>query len=265
MSTLRKGSQGEEVTKLQKLLNEKGNYGLETDGKFGSGTEAAVEDFQRKNALDVDGVVGSGTWAALENYVKPSLGSSLAGAAVAATSSAVKVNPEYANQSTWDPKTDERIESLYPELRALAKELIIRLEQEKGIKLRVTSGFRSYKEQNELYAKGRTTQQLRDKGITDVEGRPDKSKVTNALGGTSFHNFGLAIDIVEIKDGKALWTNDNWETIGAFGESVGWEWGGRWKSFLDRPHFQVVYGKSTSALRKLNSSSAQSGSDIKIK
>ena len=60
------GSQGSEVTELQKLLNQSGNnYNLAEDGIFGSKTQAAVKDYQTKNNLAVDGIVGNNTWGAL--------------------------------------------------------------------------------------------------------------------------------------------------------------------------------------------------------
>ena len=65
-STLKRGSKGNEVKKLQKRLNELG-YGLTVDGDFGANTENAVKDFQNKNGLSVDGVVGSKTWAKLNS------------------------------------------------------------------------------------------------------------------------------------------------------------------------------------------------------
>ena len=58
------GSQGSEVTELQKLLNQNG-YQLDEDGIYGSNTLAAVKDYQQKNNLDVDGIVGNNTWGAL--------------------------------------------------------------------------------------------------------------------------------------------------------------------------------------------------------
>lgn len=63
--TLRRGSQGDEVADLQMLLNSKYGYKLDIDGDFGSKTESAVKDFQRKQGLTVDGIVGPKTWKAL--------------------------------------------------------------------------------------------------------------------------------------------------------------------------------------------------------
>lgn len=68
MATIRNqvsyGSQGSDVTELQKLLNQNG-YGLNEDGIFGDKTQAAVKDYQQKNNLNVDGIVGTNTWGSL--------------------------------------------------------------------------------------------------------------------------------------------------------------------------------------------------------
>lgn len=55
------GSSGEEVRKLQEALNAQGGYGLDTDGVYGSKTQAAVRDYQSKNGLSVDGIAGVNT------------------------------------------------------------------------------------------------------------------------------------------------------------------------------------------------------------
>lgn len=66
------GSQGSDVTELQKLLNKNG-YTLDEDGIFGDKTQAAVKDYQQKNNLDVDGIVGNNTWGALTKVSTPSV------------------------------------------------------------------------------------------------------------------------------------------------------------------------------------------------
>lgn len=63
--TLRRGSQGDDVADLQMLLNSKFGYDLEVDGDYGSKTEAAVKDFQKKHGLTADGICGPKTWKAL--------------------------------------------------------------------------------------------------------------------------------------------------------------------------------------------------------
>lgn len=66
-STLRNGSTGGNVRKLQETLNVFG-AGLAVDGIFGPKTEAAVRAFQKAHKLDVDGIVGPKTWEALDAY-----------------------------------------------------------------------------------------------------------------------------------------------------------------------------------------------------
>ena len=62
METIRKGSQGIAVTKLQTLLTDLG-YKIGTiDGIFGAKTEVALKDYQSKNGLKADGICGPATW-----------------------------------------------------------------------------------------------------------------------------------------------------------------------------------------------------------
>ena len=69
------GSTGSDVTALQQMLNKAG-YSLSVDGIFGSGTDTAVRDFQRKHGMVGDGIAGPKTWAALEKVGSGSSGSS---------------------------------------------------------------------------------------------------------------------------------------------------------------------------------------------
>ncbi|MCA9518267.1 MAG: peptidoglycan-binding protein [Myxococcales bacterium] len=63
---LRRGSRGQAVVKLQKLLAQHGNSPGPIDGDFGPKTLAAVRHFQAGHHLGVDGIVGPKTWGALE-------------------------------------------------------------------------------------------------------------------------------------------------------------------------------------------------------
>jgi peptidoglycan hydrolase-like protein with peptidoglycan-binding domain len=65
MPELRRGSQGETVTTLQRVLALSGDYTNVVDGIFSSKTEAAVRSFQRRCGLVTDGIVGFHTWHAL--------------------------------------------------------------------------------------------------------------------------------------------------------------------------------------------------------
>lgn len=139
---------------------------------------------------------------------------------------------------TWDTATNNRIAKLHPKIRCAVKNFINEVDKTMGIKLRVIQGFRTYAEQNALYAQGRTT-----KG----------KKVTNAKGGQSNHNFGLAIDVAEIKNGNIDWNEQEkvLAKIAPIGKKWGFEWGGDWKSIVDKPHFEMMFGKSLADLRKL--------------
>ena len=59
METIKKGSKGEAVRTLQRLL------GIKVDGDFGPATEKAVVQFQKSKGITADGIVGNKTWALL--------------------------------------------------------------------------------------------------------------------------------------------------------------------------------------------------------
>lgn len=65
-STIKRGSRGDDVERLQTMLNNAG-YSLDVDGIFGEKTQSAVRQYQRNQGLDVDGIVGTNTWSALSS------------------------------------------------------------------------------------------------------------------------------------------------------------------------------------------------------
>lgn len=155
-----------------------------------------------------------------------------------------------------DKVTLERIQLLHPKVReeakALYKELCEALTGKAMCRFSYT--LRTFAEQDGLYAQGRT--------------KPG-SIVTKAKGGQSYHNYGLAIDIVLIvdKDGNgsyesASWDNkidfdgdgqSDWMEVVEIFKRYGWEWGGDWR-FKDTPHFQKTFGYSINdLLTKYNS------------
>lgn len=113
--------------------------------------------------------------------------------------------------------------------------LFLRKCREEHIHVHITSTYRSFDEQDALYAQGRT--------------KPG-GKVTNAKGGQSYHNYRLAFDVVPIVNNVAVWDNEKlWVALGEIGISIGLEWGGSWKSFKDKPHFQYTQGLTLADLQ----------------
>ncbi len=140
-------------------------------------------------------------------------------------------------QTIWDKITERRINKLHPMIRDKVRAFIA-AAQDQDIFLRITSGLRTWGEQQKLYDQGRTAESKEKK----------EPIVTQTKPGQSFHNYGLAFDVVEIKDGTALWDNPNWAKIGALGKTFGFEWGGEWSGFQDLPHFEYPPGVPASKL-----------------
>lgn len=117
-----------------------------------------------------------------------------------------------------------------------------------GIDVLVVSTLRDAEAQNLLYAQGRTRAQLDRAGLTGVDPRPGLI-VTNARGGESIHNYGLAWDAVPLRNGKPIWQDvaapDRavWMALGRIAEACGISWSGRWTGKLrELGHFQFTDG-----------------------
>lgn len=144
--------------------------------------------------------------------------------------------------------------------------------REAGLGVLVTCCVRSFAEQADLYAIGRTKRgnpcscgQKRNPVGTCVK-HPLGLRVTNADAGRSWHNWGRAIDVVPLRHGKPVWgvsgdgidddpwddeTDDLelWQRVGAIGKACGLEWAGDWRGPMrEFPHFQFTGGLSLSAL-----------------
>ncbi len=117
---------------------------------------------------------------------------------------------------------------------------IKRISAEEGILCDLYSGLRLWDEQNKIYALGRTVKN--PDGFNRLT-KPLGNIVTQAEGGYSWHNFGVAGDMV-FKTSAGKWTWDGpVERLGEIGKSVGLEWGGDWKGAKrDVPHFQLTGG-----------------------
>ncbi|MFH1387467.1 MAG: M15 family metallopeptidase [bacterium] len=118
---------------------------------------------------------------------------------------------------------DPKIEKLYPGLREHAYNF---MEDARKINAYLFCGVRTFEEQAGLYAQGRSKP-----GII----------ITNAGPGYSYHNYGLAIDVVFKNKNGWTWNSERWNELGRLGNGRAFEWGGSWTKFPDRPHFQIIY------------------------
>lgn len=138
---------------------------------------------------------------------------------------------------TWDKKSNEVISQLHPKIRQRATDFVNDLKNQ-GITYRLYSGNRSFDEQAKLYGKGRTAQELISLNVDEKYAKPSEAIVTKAKPGSSFHNYGLAFDGVEIKDNKAIWSSPNESQIVNTAKQYGFYWGGNFTSLKDTPHFE---------------------------
>ena len=135
-----------------------------------------------------------------------------------------------------DATSQARIAQVHSELAERVRRMYDELWAE-GIVIHVVQGLRTYQEQDALYAKGRTT---------------PGPIVTNARGGRSYHNYGLAVDIVPAITPAGVWTPD-WKSrdqrhqltphygrMVEVGTSLGLVSGSHWVKLCDDPHFQLT-------------------------
>lgn len=126
------------------------------------------------------------------------------------------------------------INDLTPAVAELCRQFVNKCK-EQNIDVIITSTYRDHESQNALYAQGRTT---------------SGSKVTNAKGGQSYHNFRVAFDFCPIVAGKAQWNDTaTFTKCGEIAESLGLEWAGRWLNFKELAHCQFDEGKTLAQLR----------------
>ncbi len=172
-------------------------------------TEAMIRAVQRKLGIEVDGKAGPQTWGAIyQHIVRPQ-----AAATVAFTASGDKANA----------RSERVIATLLPHVKPYARALFFKAH-DNGIPINIISGTRTFGEQDALYAQGRTAP-------GDI--------VTNARGGYSNHNFGIAFDIGVFSGNRYLPESPLYKAVGALGMELGLEWGGNWKTIVDQAHFQL--------------------------
>jgi peptidoglycan L-alanyl-D-glutamate endopeptidase CwlK len=128
-----------------------------------------------------------------------------------------------------ETKSLDRLQLLHPAIRkdAIAAYREAVKQTPKGVHPFVVQTLRTFEEQDLLYQKGRT--------------RPGPV-VTNARAGSSYHNYGLALDFCLEVNGKLMWTvNKDWMTVVTIFKSYGFDWGGDWSNFKDYPHLEKTF------------------------
>ena len=111
------------------------------------------------------------------------------------------------------------------------------------VQMIVTQGLRTFEEQDKLFNQ--------------------KPKVTNAKGGQSIHNYGLAFDFCLVKGKTTIWDvakdydgdkKADWMEVVEYFKSLGYKWGGDFRSISDKPHFEKTFGKTWQELLELKKS-----------
>jgi len=139
-----------------------------------------------------------------------------------------------AQSGMFDARSERCLRTLHPRAQEAARRFLARARAG-GADVRIISGTRSYQEQNTLYRRGRY-------------GTPGP-KVTNARGGQSNHNFGIAWDVGVFVNGAYSQDETLYDTVAAGASAPEIEWGGNWATFKDRPHYQLALPLSLAEIR----------------
>jgi len=122
-----------------------------------------------------------------------------------------------------------RLRGVHPALVEAVKGLLDEMESI-GHPMMVAQGLRTTLQQQALYAQGRTA-----KGpiVTNADGVTTKSNHQAKNDG-----YGHAVDLAFV-DAEPFADRHPWAEMGARAEALGLKWGGRWKTFTDRPHVEL--------------------------
>jgi peptidoglycan L-alanyl-D-glutamate endopeptidase CwlK len=170
----------------QRLLKSAGFYQGDLDGDFGQQSHAAADQFEAESLA-----------------IAKDLG-------------------------IFDIRTEGNIQSLLPKAQRKARQFLTEVTAKlstDGLIFKIISGTRTYDDQNELFAHGRTK---------------SGPVITRARGGQSNHNFGVAWDIGIFRNGEYIPESELYKKAGGIGKAQRLEWGGDWASIQDLPHFQAI-------------------------
>ena len=167
-----------------------------------------IQDVQRAVGATQDGKAGPETWDKIWNAL--CLGD--------------QANAERDRNLRVDARSERVIISLHLRVQDYARSLVHQCAAH-GILIQIISGTRTFEEQDFLYAQGRTA---------------PGSIVTNARGGKSNHNYGIAFDVgVFDEAGHYIPESPVYKAVRALGMAMGLEWGGNWTTITDEPHFEL--------------------------
>lgn len=150
-----------------------------------------------------------------------------------------------------------KIDTLHPLIREEVRQLVAKINTEvlKGsVKMVVTQGLRTFAEQDALFAQ--------------------KPKVTNAKGGQSIHNYGLAFDFCLADGGRTIWDTvkdfdgdkvPDWMEVVKVFKAAGYAWGGDFRSIVDKPHFEKTFGHTWQQLLEIKQSGKTENGYVIIK
>lgn len=218
MKNLKLGDQGIEVTDLQTKLHLLG-FAIDIDGDFGGQTLSAVNSFLKIYSLPQSDIVNDAVYNSITS--------------------------EVSSLTLLDKVSMDRVLKLHPKIR-FEVVFLLKACYKANVRIRIVQGLRTFAEQDELYAQGRT--------------KPGKI-VSNARGGYSNHNYGFAIDFCLLhangtiswdqyedadKDGQKDWI----EVVNIF-KSHQFEAGLYWK-FVDPPHLEKNFNYTVKQLLALH-------------
>ncbi|HND28783.1 MAG TPA: peptidoglycan-binding protein [Myxococcota bacterium] len=238
-----KGNKSALVKEMQVLLNNHG-AGLPTTGYFGEMTDAAVRRFQEARKITVDGVVGpdvvaqlrSGTSkdAAEQKKTGSNDGKTAEGSGSGEGGTAT---PTTGGLAKADPKNILGQSKLNPTVKGMVKKVLANT-QAAGLNPYLFEGHRTMERQRELYAQGRT--------------KPG-SIVTKVNAGGSWHNYGVAVDIVfyDAKGKNPSWgaPSKDWKVLHKHAKAAGFTTGGfDWGWDMPHMEYHPKWGPSASTL-----------------
>lgn len=141
-----------------------------------------------------------------------------------------------AELGAFDSRSEANIALLIPQAQRMARRLLSAAIAH-GHTAKVISGMRTYAEQAELYAQGRS--------------KPGNI-VTNARPGQSYHNFGMAVDLGLFNGTTYIKSDAPYVALGPvlLAAVPGVEWGGNWRKKKDNPHYQLASAHGIDDLRR---------------